>query len=294
MQLDCTLRSFLLHCRDVDSAKISVLYQANGRIHQRQYQQLIHDYTPKFIRFQKQANFKADVVSILLSDAGKNWLKKSFFRVGIGVNRVLQNASSDKRDAESLLFLVDDNIFVRNFCLADIDQSLSKHPEAAGFSLRLGTNTTYCYPLDQPQALPEFDRVDREILRYQWTAAQYDFAYPLEVSSSAYRKSDIIPLLKTIRFKNPNQLELCLSTLADRFMATQPFLLCYETSVTFCDPVNKVQTKFHNRVGEYQAYTVESLAAKFDAGYRIDIDSYSEFVPNACHQETELVFNKID
>ena len=37
----------------------------------------------------------------------------------------------------------------------------------------------------------------------------------------------------------------------------------------------------------------DSLAKNFESGYRIDISSYSDFVPIACHQEVELQFQKI-
>ncbi len=297
LQLDCTLSSFLLHCQDKSQASMTVLYQADGPLYERQYQQLMAEYSAKSVRFRKQMKFKADVMEVLLEDGRRNWLDRRLLSLGFGVNRMIER-DWPENISRNILFLVDDNIFVCDFRLDDIEKSLAGQPDAVGFSLRLGANTTYCYPMSENQALPEFQRIDGDqstggtILRYRWPGAQHDFGYPLEVSSSAYRKSDILSVLVSSRFRNPNQLEWYLSGSAERFVTSHPWLLCYETSVTFCNPVNKVQTKFQNRAGENDAYTIENLAEKFDAGFRIDAAAYANYVSNGCHQEKELIFNK--
>jgi hypothetical protein len=66
--------------------------------------------------------------------------------------------------------------------------------------------------------------------------------------------------------------------------------MCFEQSVTFCNPVNIVQTLYPNRVGEHIYYSVEELLERFERGERIDIQAYNGFVPNACHQEVSLHF----
>src|SRR4030042_1966805 len=89
LQLDATLRSFLLYCKDPELSEIRVLYTTTTSLHEEQYRQL------------------------------------------------------------------------------------QKHPYAIGFSLRLGKNTTYCYPLDKGQRLPEFQTIEQDILKYNWTNAEY-------------------------------------------------------------------------------------------------------------------------
>jgi hypothetical protein len=88
-------------------------------------------------------------------------------------------------------------------------------------------------------------------------------------------------------------LEGRLAAQAQEFTKIRPSLLCFEQSVAFSNPVNKVQNQFNNRSGNKIEYTTERLAQMFDAGYRIDVDAYSGFVPNSCHQEVELQFVKI-
>ena len=55
-----------------------------------------------------------------------------------------------------VFFMVDDNIFVKDFLLKDIIEALNRNHRAIGFSLRLGRNTGYCYMQRRDQSLPPF------------------------------------------------------------------------------------------------------------------------------------------
>jgi hypothetical protein len=181
---------------------------------------------------------------------------------------------------------------VRTFHLSDVCKALNSHPEAIGFSLRLGANITYCYPFDAPQAAPPFADLPQRMLRFDWTAAERDFGYPLELSSSAYRINDIFILLSRIQFTNPNTLEAAMAAQAEFFKPKFPYLLCYGQSVTFCNPINKVQAQYPNKAGVKPEYTSERLAKMFEEGYRIHVEAYAGFVPSSCHQEAELILTK--
>jgi len=63
--------------------------------------------------------------------------------------------------------------------------------ETLGFSLRLGQNLDYCYSLSKEQSVPTH-AVDGEIMLWNWTSAESDWNYPLEVSSSIYKMSTIL------------------------------------------------------------------------------------------------------
>ncbi|PWB44012.1 MAG: hypothetical protein C3F12_12300 [Candidatus Methylomirabilota bacterium] len=254
-QLDGTLRSFLLHCQDRDEITLKVIYRASDETHQFQYQQLAADYP--FVEFLPERTFKADLLSSISG-------------------------------AQYVLFMVDDNIFVSDFWLNEVTEQLKAHSEALGFSLRLGKNTTYCYPLNMAQRLPEFQVIARAILIYDWTVADHDFGYPLEVSSSVYRTREMLPLLEALDFTNPNTLEAQLAACASSFRADHSRLLCYEQSITFCVPINIVQTVCRNRAGSKPEHSPEQLARLFDEGYRLKVDAYSGFTSHGCHQEIEL------
>lgn len=256
MQLDGTLRSFLQHCGDGEHAQIQVLFAASTQRYLSQYQQLQQDY-PQII-FKQEQSFKSDLLEMAV--------------------------------LPYLLFLVDDNIFVRDFSLAELRTGLQNQRRALGASLRLGRNTTYCYSLDRQQPAPAFETAG-PLLRYAWPQTACDFGYPLEVSSSFYRTADILPVLKTIDFKNPNSLEGNLAPNAGLFERSLPHLLCFESSITFCNPANKVQNVApDNRAGAESFYSSENLADLFDRNLRIATGCYSGFVPNACHQEVPLYF----
>lgn len=257
MQLQAAIESFFLHCRDHSQIELCVLYKASNQLCRRQYEKLKEKF--RDVSFIEEVDFKEQVLAV----------------VG---------------GFEYVLFLVDDNLFVRDFYLADIVKSLRGNDDAVGFSLRVGPNTTYCYAQDAGQQVPAFRQVDDGILKYDWTRAEHDFGYPLEVSSSVYRTADILELLRKVEFSNPNTLEWAMAANSHLYQRARNSLLCLESSVTFCAPVNVVQTVWDNRVGGNHNYSVDKLAQIFEEGGRIDVERYSGFVPNSCHQEVELHF----
>jgi hypothetical protein len=293
MQLDATLRSFFLHCEDADRASIIVLFQATNAMHAAQYAELARrDYAvARKVRFVREENFRADLLRELLGFAAPSRsasASRRLARLGAWAGRLTRLFRSAFGN-EVVLFLVDDNLFVRGFRLRDVEDALAAHPDAVGVSLRLGRNTTYCYPRDHAQRVPPLVSAGRAV-KYDWPGAEGDFGYPLEVSSSAYRLADVFPLLAGTRFRNPNTLEVAMARRAGSFRSAKPALLCFETSVTFCNPVNKVQGEIDNRAGAGAEHSSDSLARLFATGQRIDVESYAAFVPSACHQEVALRF----
>jgi FkbM family methyltransferase len=257
MQLDAAMNSLKHRCKDFNQIDVKVLYCTSDSDYQKQYLQLQKE--NRQIDFTVEKNFKHDLLSILGS-------------------------------YDYVLFLVDDNLFFKEFYSADIIGALRNNLDAIGFSLRLGRNTTYCYMLSSPQNLPDFQSLEKNILKFDWTHSEYDYGYPLEVSSSVYRVYDLLPVLKRIDFSNPNTLEYMLDQHKHLFRELAGQLLCFANSVTFCNPINIVQTAWQNRVSNNKNYSAKSLAAKFDQGYRLDLKKYSGFVPNSCHQEVALTF----
>jgi glycosyltransferase involved in cell wall biosynthesis len=190
--------------------------------------------------------------------------------------------------SEFILFLVDDTLFVQPFEIDSLCHLLGRQPDAIGFSLRLGTNIQHCYPINQPQCSPHFETIEPGILRYTWPAAEHDFGYPLEISSSLYRTIDILPLLEELSFSNPNTFEAQLAATSARFVDQHSTMLCAEHSLGFCTPINKVQTVYNNRSGETPRYSIDNLARIYADGCRVNVAQYFGVVPTACHQEVEL------
>jgi FkbM family methyltransferase len=258
MQLQATIESLLLHCQDKTIANLVVLFKASSEVHHREYDELKEKFPA--VSFVEETDFRQQVLSVV-----------------------------ERR--EYVLFLVDDNIFVKPFSLRDVIAALDSEKNAIGFSLRLGKNTEYCYSLSSPQKLPEFECLNDGILKYNWPGAECDFGYPLEVSSSVYRSNEILHLLNKSKFSNPNTLEAVMYQNRNTFVSTVPFLLTFEKSVTFCNPVNVVQNECKlNKFGTIHSYTSGQLADCLSRGMAIDVGKYVGFTPDSAHQEVELHF----
>jgi glycosyltransferase involved in cell wall biosynthesis len=257
LQVQAAIESFFLYCQDRGRIRLRVLYKASNQLHRGQYERLKEKF--RDVSFVEEEDFKKQVLAVV---AG----------------------------CEYVLFLVDDNLFVGDFSIIDAVLSLQNNADAIGFSLRLGRNTTYCYAHNAEQRVPAFQGAEGGILKYDWTLAEYDFVYPLEISSSIYRTADILRLLRQVEFSNPNTLEEAMAANSHLYRQVRNSLLCFEQSVAFCAPVNMVQTAWNNRVGRNDNYSVEQLAQVFEQGGRIDVERYSGFVPKSCHQEVELYF----
>lgn len=293
MQLNGTLQSLFLHCKDADEMQLFVIYKTTSRLHAQQYSQLANEYDR--VGFIRERDFRQNVLELLVTHASErpSGVCRWSIRLGPMLGRLNKLCFPTDRPSY-VLFLVDDNMFVRDFSLREVQAMLEAYPKALGFSLRLGTNTTHCYPVDKPQAVPPVTYLGSGVIMLDWTAtgdSGCDFGYPLEVSSSVYRVSELLPFLNRLPFRNPNTLEGQMATSAHKFRSN-PHLLCYERSVAFAIPLNRVQTVYDNRAATIPDYSVERLAKMFEDGHRINVKAYCEFVPNACHQEVELLFEK--
>jgi hypothetical protein len=261
LQLDAALASLLLRCTDPERMEVTVLYATSSAYQEGLYAQLSLEYPS--VTFRRERHFRADVLELV---AG----------------------------TEFVAFVVDDALFVREFSLGTVIEELRSNDAAIGFSLRLGTNTTYCYPMDSPQELPDFTAVRPGVLAHRWPGASHDFGYPFDLSSSVYRSADIEPLLRRIPFTNPNFMEGRLASGAAASGPRHPVLLCFERSVAFCIPANLVQTVAKNRSGARADESPVALAAAFERGCRIDVSSYEDFPNTACHQDVPLQLREVD
>jgi Glycosyl transferase family 2 len=261
LQLHAALASLLLRCTDPELMDVHVLYATSSAYQEGLYRQLSLEFPG--VTFRKQQQFRADVLDLI----GR---------------------------APFVAFVVDDALFVRDFSVRTVTEELASNGQAIGFSLRLGKNTTYCYPVDAGQDVPEFTSARPGVLAFRWPGASHDFGYPFDLSSSVYRTADIEPLLRRIPFTNPNLMEGRLAEGARASGRRRPMLLSYERSVAFCIPANLVQTVTKNRAGTRAAESPVALAAAFERGSRIDLRRYDDFPNTACHQEVELHLRAAD
>jgi glycosyltransferase involved in cell wall biosynthesis len=261
MQLDASLTSLKTHEKS-GPLNIQVLYTTSDANYESLYETLKTEHPD--VTFNREQDFKRDLIRLV-------------------------------KQGEYVLFLVDDNLFVRDFSLKNVMHKLKDWQSALGCSLRLGKNSQYFYMMDREQSIPRLRPVGETLCLFDWTKADGDFAYPLEVSSSVYRMAEVALLLENIQFNTPNSLEARMAAMSQAFVTKFPNLLCYETSATFCAPVNKVQNEAYlNRSGRNPDYSPANLAAMYRQGQRINAGIYGGMIPRGVHQEVELKFNHKD
>jgi len=258
LQLDLTLNTYKRFSIDKEYGEPIVLYTTSNNEFEKAYDNLKEEHPE--VKFLRETIFKENVINTL-------------------------------SDSKYLMFVVDDCIFTDSFSLKDIIRELESNKKYLGFSLRLGKNTTYCYPLDIQNTIPYFSTLENSMISFDWSKhGQGDFYYPLEVSSSIYRVGDIKSIIKLFYFSNPNFLEHGLAS-SISLMLDKPFLLCYEKSRAFCNPVNLVQTvsSTAKRATRF-SYSPKELLEKYKAGLRINSKNFEGFTPKGCHDECELYF----
>ena len=289
LQLEACLDSCALHATEAAAVRMVVVYGASSARFLGQYEALArwHSGTARFV---PDRQFRSRVLEVLRSSAARGPDAQGSGIIGRLWQKARLRTPPPGMPAECVLFLVDDTLFVGPFDLAAAQSALHANPDALGFSLRLGRNTIRSYVHDRRQELPRFQEAGEGILKYDWTQADGDFGYPLEVSSSLYRLSDVLRLVSGLSFKDPNTLESQMAIRAPRFSQGQPSMLCSDNSVAFSAPINRVQDVYENRVGANPALSTGSLADTFDRGLRIDVAALDGFVPSACHQEVEFSF----
>lgn len=149
------------------------------------------------------------------------------------------------------------------------------------FSLRLGTNTTNCYPHGRPQELPMS-------LTWKWERGDGDFGYPMSLDGHVFRAQDLLPILNTHNFSNPNWLEETLMRRAKEI--GRPLMACFHESHVVGIPANRVNETTPNRNGETYPYPVQDLNERYLRGERIDLDALDFSDIRGAHQEIPLVF----
>jgi hypothetical protein len=253
MQLDLLLRTLFFCCDDIlELSDINVLYLAEGN-HKESYEILKKDYPQ--VNFVEEKSFKEDLLSFLPNKT-------------------------------SILFLCDDSVFTEKFSLKQILENLNSNEDNIGFSLRLGHNTQKCFPYgDVNQNIPEMTLIKDNVYTYQWKPAEFDYSYPLEVSSSVYNLNMILELLKNLDYKNPNTLEASLVVNTPYFVIDKSLLLCFDKSICFSVPSNRVQTYNQNRAGDVNA---DDLLKYFMEGKRMDSSIFYHYENHSAHELVDV------
>ena len=179
-----------------------------------------------------------------------------------------------------LVFHTDDDVFFAAVPPFELRQ------DEVCFTLRLGLNTTYCYPLDVEEQLEgplaEVDRVS-----WDWRIqAPGAYSYPLALNGHIFRANEARDWLERVDYGNPNELESALQQLPATEL--RPRMASFPQSRVVSIPVNIVNETFPNR--NAGGSDVRTLNERFLRGERIDTRAMNFDHVTACHQEIELAF----
>lgn len=245
-QLDLFLTSMETMFKEYTKCDIHVLYLSSSEEYEKAYRCLKREHTA--VKLWPEDDFRNDVLALI--DASRQFT----------------------------VFFVDDIVWKEPFSLKSGQlRKLEENPELLCLSLRLDPSLNYCYALDIPMIAPQFD----DDLIWEWSKGEGDFGYPMSLDGHVFRTMDILPLVETIKFSNPNTLE---GNLAHRPLVNTR-MICYPSAPIFNIPINKVQNLNSNRHGNISNNLLNNW---YLDGYRINYKPLQGYGVNGCHQEVDI------
>jgi len=215
--------------------------------------------------------FKKGYDKLILKYPELNWFKEKNFKSNL--------VSLLDINKKYTVFFVDDIIWKNKFSIQDIEfKNFENNQNILTLSLRLHPNLTYCYA-----ASVNMKPLSTNV--WNWRGLPGDFGYPMSVDGHLYRTNEIIGLVKGLQYKNPNQFEAILAA----YPINKPLISCYNKSIIFNNPCNKVQTNNPNKHGNISA---EYLNQEFLNGNIIDLEPYRGLDNESCHKEMPVRFIK--
>jgi len=247
-QLDLLLRSIKEFWEDYKDYKISILYKSSTDEYKRAYDSVISEY-PEF-NFVEEKDFKEDIYQLI------------------------------NPDADYTMFFVDDQIFKESFKFKTPEfESLKTNEDIMAVSLRLYPGIKKCYPMGNIDTPPP---VFGKELIWKWSDFTGDWSYPWSVDGNIFRTKDLIEVIRSKRFTNPNNFEDALKSQ----MVQRPFMVCSPKSKVINNPCNKVG-EYPNIHGDIAC---EYLNTEFLNGKRLSMKSIKGMEPISCHQEFDYTW----
>lgn len=252
LQLYALLESFT-EKTDFSPSNTFVVYRADG-IYDSAYDEIKQKFED--IKFVYEVNFRNDVLDIL-----------------------------SKSNKQYAMFLMDDDVFLHDTSLKEAVNYLDENSSLFTFSLRLGKNLNYCYPVNSNQAVP-FGYDDDQYFMWNYKEGEYDWNYPLSLDGHIFERAKLLKMMEQIKWWSPNSLEAELQTFN---LFIDPMCVCYQQSKLFNMPMNRVQEDFKNRCGQTSA---EDLFDLWKQDLKIDLSKLYGFVNKGAHEETRIYYTK--
>ena len=275
MQLDAYLKSLQIYASG--NYAVYVLYRASNDDFERAYQKVKHEYTRVlFIRQHIDETSAQKSKTSKASTTGQNDFKDWTLKLSFQISR-----------APYIMYAVDDIIVTDFFHLADCVEVMEKE-QAYAFYVRMGKNITQCHSAghNTDHELPPLQITKNGFLSWQFSSGILEWAYPNTLDMAIYRKADIEPVVRKLRFKSPNTFEGAWDQAADRSKKG----LSYQQSKSVNIPVNRVQKDWGTP--HMNLYSTQELLDMYNKGLRIDIAPLHRIDNKAPHMEYTLTFKQ--
>lgn len=236
--------------------KLNVIYKSSNEEFRSGYEKVKGEFSSLCNFVEQTDNFKEDVLTLLNSDS------------------------------EFSCFFTDDDIIYQPFDVESVKKSIKSDEDVFCFSLRLGTNVTFCYTMNTENVLKDYAVFD-DMIKWNWSVHYLDFGYPLSVDGHIFRTKDILKLTKKVSFTNPNLFEGNLQ-IFDTFPKEK--MVSFINNVLVNTPNNIVNSTHPNRHSADFGIGVKQLNDDYLSGKIIDLESmdFSNIV--GCHQEIEFKY----
>jgi hypothetical protein len=190
--------------------------------------------------------------------------------------------------AEFATFFTDDDILFRPLAAPAPDELLAEDDRVLCFSLRLGLNTTRCYPYDRRQGIPVHHPKGETIL-WEWRQADADWGYPGSLDGHIFRGETLQEIVADVDFPNPNWLE---DVLMSRMPKDRPLMAAYRESRLVSIPANRVNETHGNRFGMTHPNGTADLNGRYLDGERISLGDMDFSGVVGAHHELPYVFGR--
>jgi hypothetical protein len=236
MQLEALLYSMEKHVKNIGS--VCVLYKVSN-------QEFVDGYIKSFY-YINSINLKCNFIPETENDFKKR------------LNQILGLVKTKK-----VLLLCDDVIFTDEVDLDVYNPWLSWN----SINLCLGTNITWCNAKSSVQQVSDYN-IYKDLIRWKWTKAEGDFAYPNSIGASILKTWWIRLLAKILPYDCPNWLE---GKMNNKYVKKiiSPRTISYYNSKAYCLLLNQVQTVYKFQEG-LPEHSPEKLNELFSQGKVID------------------------
>jgi hypothetical protein len=175
-----------------------------------------------------------------------------------------------------LMFCPDDGLFIRP---VEIDYTKFDISQLITYSLRLGKNINYTYPLDLVTFSPKINL-------FEYRLYEGDFNYPMALDGHIFRKKDIFEILYKSTFVDPRSMEIQMMS----NKPNNPLMYMNDTSCFISTPCNSTQEDKRLINRNMNSFSTLELNNIFNQNKKIDITPFLFINNNSCFVEKEYTF----